>query len=204
MHEKAIKTRVRSQQMPTQPMRIPPLLIWTIMLLASITGLYFSRGWISQVFSPYFSRPPATHIPTQAQAPQPAKENVPAQGTVTPATDPAQVPVQPTVTAAATAITTTLPDEPPPGTMRLQFEVTQACWMSLTGDGTRVYSGVLRPGETPQFDARNNFDMVLGNAGGIKLKINGKPAKLLGAPGAVIKILINADTIPDLIEKVLG
>jgi cytoskeleton protein RodZ len=215
VHEKVAKARVRIQQVHTPPIRIPPVLIWTIMLLVSVTGIYLSHGWIARVFSPYFSRPPATRIPAQppAPAPQAAKGNEPVQGVAAPTTTaepsvlPIQSPTQPPATAGAPGTTltpaTTPQDVPPPqGTMRLHFEVTQDCWMSLTGDGATAYVGILKPGETPQFDAKSYFTMVLGNAGGIRLKINGKPAKPLGAPGAVIKIVINADTIPELIEKI--
>jgi cytoskeleton protein RodZ len=80
----------------------------------------------------------------------------------------------------------------------------QRCWMSLTSDGNRVVSRTLQAGESPIFDAKEQFVMVLGNAGGVRLKINGKPAKPLGAPGAVVKLLIDMQTIPDLLQKLAG
>jgi len=203
-NEKAVKVKARSRPMPSQPIRIPPLLIWSIMLLASIVGLYVSRGWIAMVFSPYFSRPPAARLPVATPTGIPGQPKDAQTATTNPAaavsTDqpPVTEPAVPPVSAAQ------LPAEPPPGTIRLQFEITRPCWMSLTSDGTRIYSDTLRPGQTPFFDAKDRFEMVLGNAGGIKLKINGMPAKSLGGPGAVIKLLINAANIPELLEKLSG
>ncbi len=201
--EKPVKNKPRSEPIPAQPRQVPQLLIWTVMLLASIAGLYFSRGWIAQVFSPYFPQPPVSRIPvpppTPAPAPSQAKEAQPTEPT-TPAVNPAN---QPPATEPAAA-TTPVPAEPPPGTIRLSFEVVENCWMSLKGDGTNVYSDTLKPGDTPFFDAKEQFEMVLGNAGGIKLKINGRPAKPLGAPGAVVKVLINSANIPELLEKMLN
>jgi cytoskeletal protein RodZ len=37
-------------------LNLSPVLIWSFMLLISATGLFFSRKWIADVFSPYFSR----------------------------------------------------------------------------------------------------------------------------------------------------
>jgi cytoskeleton protein RodZ len=201
--EKAVKSKPRSQPIVAQPRKVPQLLIWSLMLLASIAGLYFSRGWIAQVFSPYFSHRPTSHIPISAPTPAPAPSQAKVAQT-TPPTTPAANPVdQPPVTAATSGTTTQVHAEPPPGTIRLSFEVVDPCWMSLTSDGTRVYSDTLHRGNTPFFDAKEQFEMVLGNAGGIKLKINGKAAKPLGVPGAVIKLLINAANIPELLEKMI-
>ncbi len=204
--EKPVKSKQRSPAVVSQPKRIPPLLIWSVMLLGSITGLYFSRGWIAQVFSPYFSQPPITRLPAAMPAPTPSPDkpkdaqavpSTPPAGDVTTEPPPAESSAkEPAAAAAAT-------DEPPPGTIRLNFEVTGACWMSLKSDGTSVYSDTLQPGTSPSFDAKDHFEMVLGNAGAVKLKINGKQAKPLGSPGAVVKIVINAANIPDLLEKMI-
>ncbi len=198
--DKAAKSKPRSLPIAAQPRKVPQLLIWSMMLLASIAGLYFSRSWIAQIFSPYFSQPPTSRIPISAPTPAPTPSQAKEAQSTPPATPVANPAVQPPATAAP-GTATQIPPEPPAGTIRLSFEVVDPCWMSLTSDGTRVYSDTLQPGNTPSFDAKEQFEMVLGNAGGIKLKINGKPAKPLGAPGAVIKLLINAANILELLEK---
>ena len=50
-----------------------PLLIWSIMLLISAIGLFFSRDWISNSFAPYFSDKPVADI--QYEAPPGAPED---------------------------------------------------------------------------------------------------------------------------------
>jgi cytoskeletal protein RodZ len=200
--EKIVKVKAHSQPVPSQPLRIPPLLIWSVMLLVSIVGLYFSRSWISMVFSPYFSRPPAARLPIAAPAGTPSQPNKDAQtATTSPAAAVSADQQSTTVPVVPVPTEPQPPAEPPPGTIRLQFETTHPCWMSLTSDGNHVFYDTLHPGQTPFFDAKDRFEMVLGNAGAIKLKINGKPAKPLGSPGAVIKLLINAANIPELLEK---
>ena len=50
--------------------RVHPLAAWIVMLAASTAGVFFSRHWIAQVFSPYFSRSPAAQIHPPVAAPE--------------------------------------------------------------------------------------------------------------------------------------
>ena len=61
---------------------------------------------------------------------------------------------------------------------------------------------ILEAGEKHIFDADNRIFLIIGNAGGIHMRINGKPAKSLGKPGEVVRVLINEQSIKDLVEKV--
>jgi cytoskeleton protein RodZ len=208
--ERIPKSKARIQQAPlSQPVHIPPVLVWTLMLLASVVGLYFSRGWIREVFSPYFSRPPA--VPIAAKTPEPAapampKATEPDSALATVPLPPGEMPMEGAANAGglnpATPPTTQAePAAIPEGTIRLEFAGIAPCWMSLTGDKKTLFNGIVQPGETPAFDAKESFEIVLGNAGGLTLKINGKPAKPLGKPGEVVKLTIDNQTLQDLIEK---
>jgi cytoskeleton protein RodZ len=201
--EKVIKAKRRRPQVLSEPFRIPPLLIWSVMLLASVVGLYFSRGWIAAVFSPYLSRPPATRLGTLEPHRPP---------TATKATE-AIAGARMAVTAALQPATELSPSASPsqtptaessPGLIHLQFQVVQPCWISVISDGNRIPSKTIQPGDDPSYNAKEHFEIILGNAGGVNLKINGKPAKPLGKPGEVLRLLINAQNIPDLLEKMVG
>ena len=52
--EKLPKSRVHIPQ-KTSSLRPNPVLIWSLALLISAIGIFFSRHWIADVFSPYFS-----------------------------------------------------------------------------------------------------------------------------------------------------
>jgi cytoskeletal protein RodZ len=202
--EKPLKLKPPSSHLPPQrSFRIPPVLIWSGMLLASLIGIYFSRGWISAVFSPYFSQPPAS--PLVKMPPESKPETKPADiapagippttATITPpVTEPA--PVLPPTQAPAT--------EAAPAPIHLEFQGVQDCWMSVTSDGSHIASDVLHAGKVQTFDAKERVYIILGNAGGVSLKINGKQAKPLGKSGEVVKLLITLQTIPDLLEKLGG
>jgi hypothetical protein len=174
------------------------------MFLASVIGLYFSRGWIASVFSPYFAHAPSAPLGSVDASPAPiagktdgvsALPTVPPGGTQAPQTRDAMA-----VSVSAQAVV----QEQTPGVLRLQFQVDQECWISVTADGLHLVSRILQPGESATYEAENRFYLILGNAGGVSLQINGKPARSLGKPGEVIRLLINAQNIPDLLIKGAG
>ena len=88
--------------------------------------------------------------------------------------------------------------------MQLRVDTVEPCWISVNGDGRHLLSKLLQPGEGQSFAANTDFKLILGNAGGVKLKINGKPVKSLGPSGSVVRFSINADNLPNLLEKLTG
>ncbi len=202
--EKGVKSKPRAPEPPSQPIRIPPLLIWSLMLLASVGGLYFSRKWIAAVFSPYFARPPATRL--GAPPSQPPVAAKPAEPEARPVEEPGTGAGVVPQTAAQTAVPVPADVQPavPQGAIHLQFHAVQECWISVVSDGKTIESKTLTPGEDKAYDANDRFEIRLGNAGGVNLLINGKPAKPLGKEGEVLQVVIDPKSIPDLLQKVTG
>jgi hypothetical protein len=62
----------------------------------------------------------------------------------------------------------------------------------------------MEPGEVQLLVAAENFRIVLGNAGGVHLKINGRPAKPLGKPGEVVKVLIDGKNLQNFLDQATG
>jgi cytoskeleton protein RodZ len=202
--DKMVKVRAPSPNLSREPFRFPPVLVWSLMFLASVIGLWFSRRWISAVFSPYFSRPPATRMETHEPNPPAAQQHAgePALvGAPTPAIPTSTPPVE--ATAASVSAQASL-ERPVTGAIQLRLDAVESCWISVTGDGKRMLYKLLQPGEGQSFAADTSFDIILGNAGGVKLKINGKPVRSLGPSGSVIRFTINPQNISDLLEKLTG
>ena len=217
------KSRVSPQ---SRSLKISPVLIWGFMLLISATGLFFSRRWITAIFSPYFSHTPASSA--RYEAPQTA----PAKQLETAPVSPAPVPMSPvaeTPAAGAAELPQALPSsdvsatpaitqpeggpntpvQPPatstePSALRLEISATEQCWVSVDQDGSPAVRKVMAPGEVQSFGASQSIQLILGNAGGVRLKINGKPARQLGKPGEVVKFLINQENLQDLINQAAG
>jgi cytoskeleton protein RodZ len=206
LKEKTTKAKSAIPQVGSA-LRPHPLLVWSVMLLISVTGLYFSRRWIAAVFSPYFSHPAAPMLAaasaTSSSPSYPAKPR--ALTTPVPLPGPEVVGAQavdPPSSVLAAGVASSAPA--PLGTIRLEFEVLQECWVSLNRDGSRVLVKVLEPGDDQSFSASEQFLLVLGNAGGVRLKINGKLVRPLGKRGEVVRVLINEQNIGDLLEKSTG
>ena len=99
---------------------------------------------------------------------------------------------------------------PPPATvassqmLRLEIDATAACWVSVDKDGSPVFRKTMQPGEIQLVGAGEKFQIILGNAGGVNIKINGKPAKPLGKAGEVVKFTIDAGKLQELLEQAAG
>jgi cytoskeleton protein RodZ len=192
---------------PHSPLKPHPLVVWSVMLLVSVTGLYFSRKWIAAVFSPYFSHPAPPRMIADSTAPA----SIPTTSVRVPAT---AIPAPPKTAETTSVRAGDLSSSPPPGiassapppsgTIRLEFEVLQECWVSVKRDGSRVLVKILEPGDDRSFNATEQFYLVLGNAAGVRLKINGQQVRPLGKSGEVVRVLINVQNIKDLVEKSTG
>ncbi len=73
----------------------------------------------------------------------------------------------------------------------LQVFVLEECWLSLSADGTTIDRRLLKKGEAFTYHAENSFEALVGNAGGIKLVVNGQQWENLGSPYNVKKIRID-------------
>jgi cytoskeletal protein RodZ len=170
-----------------------PIIVWSIMLLLSATGLFFSRKWIASVFSPYFSRPPAPAAPygTTARPASSATATSPETSTAAAASEPAgnQAAVEPV--SASTPLC-------------LEIEAAEESWISVQADERPALSRLLKAGETQSLSASERFLIHTGNAGGVRLKINGRALKKLGKPGEVVKVQLDRMNFEQFIDQPAG
>jgi cytoskeleton protein RodZ len=237
LHEKPAKVPTYPTPRISQPEK-QPLVIWTILLAITMTGIFFSRGWLVSIFSPYFSRPPAASMvpasrpETRSTNPVKPDESGPApqsgqlaeaksaaqavtppsslpnsadnkalqNGILMPQTLPVQKPARDeNANAAATEQAVKAANINAPKKIHLQIRATQECWISVKSDGTQVFVKVLRPGEIFKFAAAEQIGLIIGNAAGVNLTINGQETKHLGDAGEVVKLSIDEGSIPGLL-----
>jgi cytoskeleton protein RodZ len=211
--EKLLKSKVQIPPKNKRTLKLNPVIIWGFMLLFSVTGLFFSRQWISSIFSPYFSLAETTNerlnLPAQETISSESKTSVQIASTptepLTQSGSEASTPLSPnqvTVIAGSGELKPGLPDSFP--SLSLEITATQECWISIEPDGNLAVRKLLEPGEVQSLNAAERFLIRVGNAGGVTLKINGKPAKPLGKAGEVIEVLINKNNLPDLLDQTAG
>jgi cytoskeleton protein RodZ len=206
---------------PQNPAQQPkPIFIWSAILLILVAVIFFNRSWFAAVFWPTFhSQAPHIRIETPEQpsisppssvvqpVQQPLEQSPPTLQS-TPEASP-QSPSNPLADSAQTAaspsagkVDTTISSAKQP--LQLEIVGIEKCWISISRDGIPALRKEISPGEVQSLNATEKFFIIIGNAGGIRLKINGKSLKSAGHSGEVRKLLINEKTLPDLIDPNAG
>ncbi len=84
----------------------------------------------------------------------------------------------------------------------LTMTAQQDCWVEVRADGATVINRVLSEGESQTLEARGEIVLSVGNAGGLRLRVNDRPALPLGRSGEVRKnIVITRQNLPSLMDK---
>ena len=139
--------------------RLVPVLLVGAALLAVLAGLYIF------VIAP--ARPAA---PPRGRGQKPAEPAAAAQ--------PLEFPELPPVVGGGRIA--------PSDALKLEFEFQAATWMHVTADGILVLEGIRKAGTRETFEARTEVILQTGNAGGFRLRINGRPVRPLGPSGKVL------------------
>jgi cytoskeletal protein RodZ len=136
----------------------------------------------------------AMPAPTDAGSPLPA-----------PLAAPEAPPRQPETSASPIELSSSpFPAEPAPaeGILRLVLSVEESCWLEIAADGEVVASGLKAQGFRQEVTALRELRLWLGNAGGVKLLLNDRPAIPLGRSGQVRKDLtITPDNYRDFVSS---
>jgi len=83
---------------------------------------------------------------------------------------------------------------PVAATIRLGIRAKENCYINLKADTKAVFQGVLKKGRFESWQAKDRFELSVGNAGAVDLEINGKLISNLGKKNQVLKkILINRE-----------
>ncbi|MCP9465065.1 MAG: DUF4115 domain-containing protein [Nitrospira sp.] len=77
-------------------------------------------------------------------------------------------------------------DEP----LVLDLEATELSWVVVQVDNGSPQESLLRPGEKVRWKGHHQFVLTLGNAGGVKAELNGKPQKPFGPSGKVARDIV--------------
>lgn len=120
-----------------------------------------------------------------------------------PTTSPAPAPpppAEPIPEAALPAAEPELTAPPSVQTLTLAVEAREKTWIKVTSDGNAVNPGeILEPGMRRTFTAENSLNISIGNAAGLRLKINDMALKPLGKRGEVRSVTITPANLKDFI-----
>ncbi|MDQ7029170.1 MAG: DUF4115 domain-containing protein, partial [Ardenticatenia bacterium] len=151
--------------------------------------------------------PALTPLLTPSSTPQQARTvtvpPVTPSGTPKPTATPTATPV-PTATRPPRTPT---PEEagpgPPANELRMTLQITAPAWLFIQVDGQEAFMGTLEAGEQREWVGRQEIFIRTGNAGGVRLFVNGEDLGLLGQVGQVLNRVIRFDPetgLPTVVE----
>ena len=76
----------------------------------------------------------------------------------------------------------------------LNLSATEKTWLSISSEGKRLFSGFLEPSQTKTLTGLDAARMTVGNAGGIEVRLNGKPIGPIGKSGQVRTVVFTPGT----------
>jgi cytoskeletal protein RodZ len=171
-----------------------------LVVLASLYGVWlsFPSFQVPQVPRGNERRekePPSQPAPAEKEATPPPVASSPAQGRAAeepPKTEPApvQAAVQESPATPKAAESPVRDQAGEDGWLSLTGIVKERTWLRIRIDGKEEKEYLLQPGSRPQWRGKENFYMLIGNAGGIEFDLNGKRVVNLGKPGQVIRLTL--------------
>lgn len=76
-------------------------------------------------------------------------------------------------------------------TKKLMITCHERTWVSVIIDGTEKKEFTLKPQEVMMLNAKEKFDLLIGNAAGVKLLLNGKDTGFTGGSGQVKRVTLS-------------
>ena len=96
---------------------------------------------------------------------------------------------------AAQARASEVKAQAPKAPIDLRLEVVETVWIRASADGERVLEGTFREGVNKPILARESVTLKVGNAGGVRLALNGERMPPIGPRGHVRSVRITPDGV---------
>ncbi len=74
---------------------------------------------------------------------------------------------------------------PAPTTLRVGLTAGEKTWVSVSSDGKQVFANELEANQSKTLEAAERIRVLVGNAGGLMITLNGKPIGTIGSRGQV-------------------
>lgn len=79
------------------------------------------------------------------------------------------------------------PTAPEPA-LRLNIRAVEATWLKIIADGQKPKEFTMQPNDELNLEAKSQFNLLIGNAGGVRLMLNNKPMDVPGKSGQVVTL----------------
>ena len=145
------------------------------------------------------SIPPAVSVPTPAPPVQPGNPTGSAAGNSSAADNPTTAPSAPGVDVRgdasgaptpAVGAPALAPGPAPDSALQLDLEAFEMTWVLVRVDGGPAQEVLLKAGDRVRWKAMDQFALTLGNAGGVRISLNGKEQGPFGPRGKVARDIV--------------
>lgn len=155
------------------PRGAPPM--WIAWLLVGVVVL----GGLFVVGSLFGGRTPTPAAQEPPVGPAQTETSEPDDGDDEPTDPPTETEPSPTPT--------------PPDGVELLLAFEQDCWIDVEVDGQQIEQGTIPSGETRSYDGDDEVTITFGNAGGVRVELNGEDVGTPGDPGQVETVTFTPD-----------
>lgn len=160
----------KQEILPTQPSKPKQKVLWNTKQTWVVVGVIVASFIGFYLFFPYPSKPPI----------EPGSEKPVVEGK------------PPLVPSPPVAVITPVPEEKP---ISLQLKAVEETWVSLQVDNQSEKEMTFKAGEGISVQASNWIRILIGNAGGLDLILNGKPLNQFGKSGEVLTLLFTSQGV---------
>jgi cytoskeletal protein RodZ len=101
-----------------------------------------------------------------------------------------------TAAASSASAAAIAPNEP----LRLRIAPSGPCWVRVKADGEIRHQKLMQKGEVFEQDAKDGFDVLIGDAGTFHYTINNRPGRVTGESGDVIVARITRATLANWLQ----
>ncbi|NNF98509.1 MAG: DUF4115 domain-containing protein [Desulfobacteraceae bacterium] len=103
--------------------------------------------------------------------------------------------VAPEVSSAAVQGTVAVPEEKSANHVEqsrekyvLRATATKPTWLKIVVDGQPAQEYKLKPQDRLEFEAQTNFNLLVGDGGGVNISLNNKPIDIMGRDGEIVSL----------------
>jgi cytoskeleton protein RodZ len=84
--------------------------------------------------------------------------------------------------------------------LRLRIAPSGPCWVRVSADGAIRHQKLMQKGEVFEHEAKDGFEVLIGDAGTFRYTINNRPGRTVGESGDVIVARINRATLANWLQ----
>ena len=99
-------------------------------------------------------------------------------------------------TASSASAAAIAPNEP----LRLRIAPSGPCWVRVSADGAIRQQKLMQKGEVFEHEAKDGFEVLIGDAGTFHYTINNRPGRITGESGDVVVARINRATLSNWLQ----